>query len=148
MTTTRSIHKDEVKRQWFIVDAKDQIVGRFCSNIAKILRGKHKPTFTPNVDTGDFVVVINASKVKLSGQKSVTKTYEHYTGYPGGLRSKKFSDLIDTNPQAIITNAVRGMLPHSKLGRVMIKKLKVYSGDKHSHASQNPQLITVAKGHI
>lgn len=146
MTTTRSIHKEDVNRQWFIVDAKDQIVGRLCSNIAKILRGKHKPTFTLNVDAGDFVIVLNADKIKLSGKKADTKVYRHYTGYPGGLKSEKFSNLINTNPQKIIFNAVRGMLPHSKLGRAMIKKLKVYAGTNHPHSAQNPSLIKITKG--
>lgn len=145
-TTTRSIHKGEINKEWFIVDAKDQILGRLCSNVAKILRGKHKPTFTTNVDTGDFVIVINANKIKVTGKKETTKMYDHYTGYPGGLRSEKFSILRDTNPQKIIVNAVRGMIPHSKLGREMIKKLKVYSGDKHPHSAQTPKLITITKG--
>lgn len=145
MNTTRSIHKDELKKQWFLVDAKDQILGRFCANVAKILRGKHRPTFTPNVDTGDFVIILNADKIKLTGKKSFTKKYEHYSGYPGGLKSTKFVDLLKRNPSLIILNAVRGMLPHNKLGRAMIKKLKVYKGTKHFHEAQKPQLLSITK---
>jgi large subunit ribosomal protein L13 len=145
MTTTRSIKKDELKKEWYIVDAKDQVLGRLCSNVSKILLGKHKPSYTSNVDTGDFVIVLNANKIKATGKKPTVKTYDRYTGYPGGLRTKKFSDLIQHNPGEIIENAIRGMLPKSKLGRVMIKKLKVYAGDKHPHSAQSPKLITVTK---
>lgn len=145
MNTTRSIHKDELNKQWYLVDAKDQVLGRLCSNIAKILRGKHKPTFTPNVDTGDFVVIVNAKEIKLTGKKSETKTYEHFSGYPGGLKQEKFCNVLETHPERIITNAVRGMLPHNKLGRQMIKKLKIYPDNNHPHKAQNPQLITITK---
>lgn len=145
MDITRSIRKDELNKQWYLVDAKDQILGRLCSNIAKILRGKHKPTFTPNVDSGDFVVVVNAEKVRLTGKKIETKTYEHFSGYPGGLKSRRFREVMDTNPTGIIINAVRGMLPHNKLGRKMIKKLKIYAGTEHPHTAQNPQPVTVTK---
>lgn len=145
MNTTRSIKKSDLKKQWYIVDAKDQILGRLCSNIAKILRGKHKPTFTPNIDAGDFVIVLNAREIKVTGKKAETKTYEHYSGYPGGLKSVKFNELLNTNPEKIIINAVRGMLPHNKLGRKMIKKLKVYPGPNYPHEAQNPQLINITK---
>lgn len=145
MNTTRSIHKNELNKQWYLVDAKDEILGRLCCNIAKILRGKHKPTFTPNVDTGDFVIVLNAKGIKLTGKKAETKVYEHFSGYPGGLKQEKFRDVLDTYPERIIINAVKGMLPHGKLGRQMIKKLKIYSDTKHPHKAQNPQLITITK---
>lgn len=145
MNFTRFIHKDELNRQWYIIDAKDQILGRLCSNIAKILRGKHRPTFTPNIDSGDYVVVVNADKIRLTGKKSQTKTYEHFSGYPGGLKIRKFREVLQKSPATIITHAVRGMLPHNKLGRKMIKKLKVYAGPEHPHAAQNPQLITITK---
>jgi len=145
MNTTRSIKKGELNKDWYVIDAKDKVLGRLCSNVANILRGKHKPSFTPNIDTGDYVIILNANKIKVTGKKEESKTYEHYTGYPGGLRSKKFSILRQTNPEQIIENAVRGMLPKSKLGKAMIKKLKVYAGDKHPHTSQSPKQITVTK---
>jgi large subunit ribosomal protein L13 len=145
MNTTRSIKKGELNKDWYVIDAKDKVLGRLCSNVANILRGKHKPSFTPNVDAGDFVIILNASKIKVTGKKEENKTYEHYTGFPGGLRSKKFSDLRQNHSEQIIENAIKGMLPKSKLGRAMIKKLKVYAGDTHPHASQFPKQITVTK---
>lgn len=145
MNTTRSIHKNELTKQWYLVDAKDKILGRLCCNIAKILRGKHRSTFTPNIDTGDFIIVINANKIRLTGKKAETKTYRHFTGYPGGLKSEKFCNVLKSNPERIIENAVRGMLPKNKLGRKMIGKLKVYPETDHPHKAQNPQVITITK---
>lgn len=143
--STRSVRTTDVKKEWFLVDAGDKVLGRLCSNIAKILRGKHKPTFTPNADTGDFVVVINADRIRLTGKKSETKTYDRYSGYPGGLKTTKYSELSSRFPDRIIINAVRGMLPHNKLGRSMIGKLKVYKGPDHPHKSQDPKAIQITK---
>ena len=142
---TDSIRINQNDKEWYLVDATDKVLGRLCSNIAKILRGKHKPTFTPNSDNGDFVVVINASKIKLTGKKADTKTYKHYTGYPSGLRINKFKSVINTYPDRVIKNAVKGMLPHTKLGNAMLSKLKVYADSKHPHASQNPKTIDIIK---
>lgn len=121
-----------------MVDATDKPAGRLAVSIANILRGKNKPTFTPHLDTGDFVVVINAEKVKLSGTKNAKKIYKHYTGYPGGLKEYKADFVRETNPTRIISQAVRGMLPHNRLGRQVFTKLKVYAGAEHPHAAQQP----------
>ena len=131
--------KDQVKSKWYIVDASGKVLGRMASNIARILRGKHRPDFTPHLDLGDHVVVINADKVALTGRKASIKTYKHHTGYPGGLKEIKFSDLIKTKPERIIEKAVWGMLPHNRLGRRQILKLKVYAGGEHPHAAQQPE---------
>ena len=142
---TKSIKKTDIEKEWFLVDAKDKILGRLCTNIAKILRGKHKPTFTPNTDTGDFVVVINAKDIQVTGRKATSKSYQRYSGYPSGLKEEKYLQLLATKPERIITNAVKGMLPHNKLGRAMIKKLKVYAGPEHPHEAQNPKLTVITK---
>jgi large subunit ribosomal protein L13 len=132
---------DEIagQREWFVVDAKDQILGRLASHIASILRGKTKPSFAPHYDVGDFVVVINAEKIKLSGKKEEQKTYFHHTGYPGGARFTSFREMIKAHPDRVIEGAVRLMLPKNALGRKMIKKLKVYAGESHPHQAQNPK---------
>jgi large subunit ribosomal protein L13 len=135
---THFTHKDEVNKKWYIVDANGKILGRFASEIAKIIWGKNNPRFTPNVDTGDFVVVINAEKVKLTGKRESLKEYKHHSLYPGGQKTKTFKELIATHPDRVITKAVRGMLPKTKLGNRLITKLKVYAGEKHPHAAQNP----------
>lgn len=135
---TVSANKKNVERNWIMVDATDQILGRLASGVAAVLRGKHKPIFTPHVDTGDFVVVINAKKVKLTGRKLIQKTYYHHTGYPGGLRSTTAGRLLKEKPVRLVQMAVAGMLPKNKLGRAMIKKLKVYPGDTHPHHAQQP----------
>jgi len=145
MNITRSIHKGELEKEWYIIDAKDKVLGRLCSNVAKILLGKHKPTYTPNADVGDFVVVINAEKVKVTGKKFTDKMYEKYSGYPGGRTLRTYKEVLREKPTRIIEEAVRGMIPHSKLGNVMYKKLKVYTGSEHPHCSQNPKQITVTK---
>ena len=142
---TKSIRINPEDKQWYLVDAQDKVLGRLCSNIAKILRGKHKPTYTPNNDTGDFVIVVNANKIKLMGKKGETKSYSRFSGYPSGLKTEKFKDVLSSHPERIIKNAIKGMLPHNKLGRSMIKKLKVYSGSNHPHQAQNPQPLTVTK---
>ncbi len=131
----------EVTRKWFIVDAGGQTLGRIASRVAHILRGKHKPIFTPNTDCGDFVVVINADKVKVTGKRDELKTYFHYTGYPGGAKVDTFRHLMRTNPVKVVTHAVKGMIPHNRLGAQVVKKLKVYRGTEHPHASQKPEPI-------
>lgn len=137
---------DEIaaQRQWFVVDAKDQILGRLATRVASILRGKTKPSFAPHYDVGDFVVVINAEKVKLSGKKEEQKMYFRHTGYPGGTRFTLFRDMIKTHPERVIENAVRLMLPKNALGRKMIKKLKVYAGETHPHQAQNPKPLKIS----
>jgi len=136
MKFTKSVKSHEVKRDWVVVDAKDKIFGRVLTEIATLLRGKHKPSFTPNVDCGDFVVVINAKDVKFSGMKLNTKQYYSHTGYLGGLKSEKMAELLESNPQKLFKLGVRGMLPKTKLGKAMIKKLKVYPGSEHPHTAQ------------
>lgn len=129
----------EVERSWFVVDASEFELGRLATRIATVLRGKHKPTFTPHVDTGDFVVVINADKVKLTGRKLDTKHYHRYSGYPGGLRSVNARTVLAEDPERVIQQAVKGMLPKNRLSRQVITKLKVYGGGDHPHAAQKPQ---------
>ena len=136
---TQSAKKEEVVRQWYIIDAEGELVGRMCTKIAAVLRGKHKPSYTPHVDTGDYVIVINASKVRFSGNKMAQKEYITFSGYPGGQKRIKAKNLLEKKPYAIIENAVKGMLPKTKLGRAMIKKLFVYEGSEHPHAAQQPQ---------
>ena len=136
---TSSIKKDEIKRDWFIVDAEDKTLGRLASEIAQIIRGKKKPFYTPNLDMGDFVVVINADKVFLTGDKEKQKKYFKHSGYPGGDKEISLSKLRESKPEQIIFNAVKGMLPHNRLGRKLLKHLKVYSGSEHPHASQQPK---------
>ena len=135
---TFSLKNTEVTRDWVVFDASDRVLGRFATKIADKLRGKDKPTFTPHVDGGDFVVVINAEKVKVTGKKSDQKKYYKHSLYPGGLKEKSYQEVLNNNPERIIENAVRGMLPKNKLGKSMFKKLKVYRGPEHPHESQNP----------
>ena len=131
----------EIERKWFVVDASGLVLGRLATKIATVLRGKNKPQFTPHLDVGDFVVVVNAEKVKLSGKKADIKTYSHYTGYPGGLKQEVFSDLQRRHPERLVEWAVWGMLPHSRLGKQQIKKLKVYRGAAHPHQAQKPEIL-------
>ncbi len=135
---TFSLKNTEVSRDWVVFDASDKILGRFATKIADKLRGKDKPTFTPHVDGGDFVVVINADKVKVTGNKAEQKKYYKHSLYPGGLKEKSYKEVLESTPERIIENAVKGMLPKNKLGKSIIKKLKVYSGSEHPHESQNP----------
>ena len=135
---TFSLKNSEVSRDWVVFDASGKILGRFATKIADKLRGKDKPTFTPHVDGGDFVVVINADKVKVTGNKAEQKKYYKHSLYPGGLKEKSFKEVLESSPERIIENAVKGMLPKNKLGKSIIKKLKVYSGSEHPHESQNP----------
>lgn len=129
----------EVRREWFVVDAQGKILGRLASRIAAILRGKHKPTFTPHVDGGDFVVVVNAEKVRLTGRKLQEKVYYWHTGYPGGIKSATAAQLLERKPEWVIQKAVQRMLPKNPLGRRMLKKLKVYRGPEHPHVAQQPK---------
>ena len=138
---TLSIKKDEIKRDWYIVDASNQNLGRLASNIAQIIRGKHKPFYTPNLDMGDFVVVINAEKITLSGNKKNQKEYWRHTGYPGGQKVVDFKTMQEKYPERIISSAVKGMLPHNRLGRKLFNHLKVYAGSSHPHASQEPKKL-------
>ncbi|MEY3407542.1 MAG: hypothetical protein RL038_603 [Actinomycetota bacterium] len=128
----------EVERNWYIIDATDVVLGRLATHAAVLLRGKHKPTFAPHVDTGDFVIIINAEKVALSGSKLTTKFDYRHSGQPGGLSATAYGDLIQKNPRRLIEKAVRGMIPHNRLGRQQISKLKVYAGSEHPHAAQKP----------
>lgn len=140
---TKSAKKETVEHKWYIVDAEGEVVGRLCTKIAQVLRGKHKPSYTPHVDCGDYVIVINADKVRFTGNKWSQKEYIHYTGYPGGQRRIVASDLMQKKPYAIIENAVRGMLPKNRLGRAMFKKLFVYEGTEHAHQAQKPEPLTI-----
>ncbi len=139
---TRFAKKDEVERKWYVVDAADQVLGRLATRIAVYLRGKHKPQFTPNVDAGDFVIVVNAEKVKLTGNKLEDKVYYHHTGYPGGIKAETAKSRLERKPELIIEKAVKGMLPKNRLGRALVKKLKVYKGSEHPHAAQKPENIS------
>ncbi len=133
----------EIQRDWFVVDATDQTLGRIATRISSILRGKHKPVYTPNMDVGDFVIVINAEKVRVTGQKEIQKQYWRHSGYPGGIRSLTFREMIDKNPERVVRLAVRGMMPHNALGKQQLRKLKVYAGPDHPHAAQQPQELTI-----
>jgi large subunit ribosomal protein L13 len=138
---TESAKLGQLEKKWFLIDAQDKVLGRMASRIAMVLRGKHTAQFTPHVDTGDFVVVVNAQKVRLTGNKLTQKNYYHHTGYPGGIRSVTAQRLLDTHPERVIMNAVRGMLPKNRLGRAMLKKLKVFPGPEHNHQAQQPESI-------
>lgn len=131
------------QRQWWVVDAQNQPLGRVASRVASLLRGKHKPVFTPNVDVGDFVIVVNATQIKVTGEKATKKLYYRHSGYPGGIKSRTYSELLEAKPEAPLTLAVRGMLPKSVLGRQLLKKLKVYPTAKHPHAAQQPQALSL-----
>ena len=134
---------DEVKRDWYIVDADGKTLGRLATEIAARLRGKHKPEYTPHVDTGDYIVVVNAEKIGVTGNKRTDKMYNHHTGYIGNLKSISFEKLIDKAPERVIEKAVKGMMPKGPLGRAMMKKLKVYAGTEHPHTAQQPQTLDI-----
>jgi large subunit ribosomal protein L13 len=133
----------EVEREWLLIDATDMVVGRLASEVAQILKGKRKPTYTPHVDTGDFVVIINAEKVRLTGNKMNTKNYYSHSGFPGGLKEVSFQRMLAKHPERIMEKAIKGMLPKNSLGRAMNRKLKVYAGPEHPHEAQKPRQITV-----
>ena len=141
---TFSITPTNIRRDWYVVDATDRVLGRLASEIAKRLRGKHKPQYTPHVDTGDYIVVINAENIRVTGNKFKNKTYYRHSGYPGGLKSINFEDLLSKSPTAAIEYAVKGMLPKGPLGRAMFKKLKVYSGSQHEHSAQQPSKLELS----
>lgn len=142
---TVSAKGSEVERKWWVVDASGQKVGRLASQVATILRGKHKPSFTPHVDCGDFVVIINAEKIELAPKRAAQKEYNWYTGYPGGRRTETFQEALQRHPERIIERAVRGMLPKNRLGREINKKLKIYAGEAHPHTAQQPQPLELKK---
>ncbi len=140
---TISANSETVKRDWYIIDAEGKTLGRMAAEIAHRLRGKHKPEFTPHVDTGDYIVVVNAEKVRVTGNKASDKMYHRHTGYPGGLKSMSFDKLIEKAPERVIQSAVKGMLPKGPLGRAMFKKMKVYAGEVHPHTAQQPQVLSL-----
>ena len=140
---TFSAKPETVKRDWYVVDAEGKTLGRLATEVASRLRGKHKPEYTPHVDTGDYIVVVNAEKVRVTGRKASDKMYYRHTGFPGGLRSASFNKLIDQKPEMVVELAVKGMLPRNPLGRAMYSKLKVYAGSEHPHAAQQPQQLTI-----
>jgi large subunit ribosomal protein L13 len=142
---TYSPKPGEVDRTWHVIDAEDVVLGRLASHVAALLRGKHKPTFAPHVDTGDFVVIVNAEKVVLTGNKRDQAFAYRHSGYPGGLRKQSFGELLDTRPERLLEKVVKGMLPKNKLGRAQGKKLKVYAGPDHPHAAQQPKPFEIAK---
>ena len=140
---TKFIKSEDADKKWHIIDANDMVLGRLAAKAATLIRGKHKPIFTPNNDTGDFVIVINADKVKLTGKRELMKTYFSHSMYPGGVKVKTFAELMKKRPEFVITHAVKGMLPKNRLGRKLIKKLKVYSGSEHPHAAQKPEVLSL-----
>jgi large subunit ribosomal protein L13 len=140
---TYNARKEDIIRNWYVIDAEGQILGRLASEIARRLRGKHKPIYTPYVDTGDFVIVVNAGKVSLTGKKLSDKVYYHYSGYPGGLKKTYAGKMLEDKPDKVLNYAVKGMLPKNSLGRKMLKKLKIYAGNDHPHEAQCPQVIKV-----
>ena len=142
--STRFPSGQEIARKWYVVDASGQTLGRLASRVARILSGKENPKYTPFLDTGDHVIVINADKIRVTGVKSEQKVYSHYTGYPGGLRQEEFRKRFDRRPERVVQEAILGMLPKTKLGRTMGKKLKVYKGDKHNHQAQKPEQLALA----
>ena len=140
---TVSTKPADVTSDWFVVDAEGKTLGRMATEIARLLRGKHKPEYTPHVDTGDYIIVVNAEKVRVTGNKAKDKMYYRHTGYPGGLRSMSFEKMIDNAPERVVEFAVKGMLPKGPLGRAMYSKLKVYVGTEHPHQAQQPQALTL-----
>jgi large subunit ribosomal protein L13 len=140
---TRFVPTELADRKWYIVDARDQVLGRLATQIARIIRGKNKAIFTPNSDTGDFVIVINAEQVRMTGKREELKDYYHHSGYPGGLKKQSFVEMRAKKPEFIIENAVKGMLPKTRLGKKLIKKLKVYTGESHPHLAQKPEVYSL-----
>ena len=140
---TLFMRKEDVKRKWYVIDAEGMVLGRLATEIARRLRGKHKPTYTPHIDTGDYIIVINADKIQLTGKKLDQKMYYHHTGYPGGLKSITAKALLQRKPERVLEHAVKGMLPKNRLGRRMFKKMKVYVGPEHPHQAQQPEVFTL-----
>ena len=141
--TTFSVKTADVKRDWYIVDASDKVLGRLATELARRLRGKHKPEYTPHIDTGDYIVVVNAEKVAVTGNKRTDKKYYTHSGYPGGIKETTFEKLIAEKPERVLHTAVKGMLPKGPLGRAMLRKLKIYSGPDHKHTAQQPQPLEI-----
>ncbi len=140
---TQTVSQKDIKLQWTLIDAADKVLGRLAARTAHLLRGKHKPDFSPNMDQGDYVIIINAAKVKMTGKKKINKKYYKHTGYVGHVKEYSFNEMLDQKPEFIIKNAVKGMLPKGRLGRAQLKKLKVYADDQHKHEAQKPQTITI-----
>lgn len=140
---TKFIKTEDADHKWYVVDAKDQVLGRLAVKIARIIRGKNKAIFTPNMDTGDFVVVINADKIRMTGKRESQKSYFSYSGYPGGGKFRSFSEVMSKKPEFAVETAVKGMLPKTRLGKKIIKKLKVYAGENHPHAAQKPEVLSL-----
>ena len=145
MTRTYTPKADEIQRDWVVIDATDVVLGRLASHAAALLRGKHKATFAPHMDMGDFVIIVNADKVALTGQKAAQKKAYRHSGYPGGLKATTYSELLEKNPVRAVEKAVRGMLPKTSLGRAQLRKLKVYTGSEHPHAAQQPKQYTLGQ---
>ena len=143
MKTTFMANAGNIERKWFVVDAEGQTLGRLAAEVAKVLRGKHKPTFTPRVDTGDYVIVVNAAKVKVTGKKLVQKTYFRHSGYPGGAKFTQLGHMLENRPERVVEMAIRGMLPKNKLGEQMYRKLNVYAGAEHPHQAQKPEVLNL-----
>ena len=141
--STFSAKPTDIKHDWYIVDAEDLVLGRLASQVAQILRGKHKPIYTPHMDTGDFVVIINAEKVRLTGTKAEYKSYFRHTGFPGGQKYTSYKELMEKKPEEVVFRAVKGMVPHNRLGRQIMKKLKVYAGNEHPHDAQQPKPLVI-----
>lgn len=138
---TFSPKKENIERQWYLVDAKNQVLGRLASHVARILRGKHKPIFAPHVDTGDHVIIINAERIRVTGKKAQQKRYKRYSGYPSGLKETVYEEMLAKHPERILEHAIRGMLPKNRLGRKMFKKLRIYTGEQHPHQAQKPETL-------
>ncbi|MEA4816915.1 MAG: 50S ribosomal protein L13 [Lachnospiraceae bacterium] len=143
MRTTYIAKLADIERKWYVVDAADKTLGRLASEVAKVLKGKHKPIYTPHVDTGDYVIIVNASKIKVTGKKLDQKIYTHHTGYIGGLKQISLKEMMAKNPENVIIHAVKGMLPKNTLGRQMIRKLHVYAGPEHENAAQKPEVLEI-----
>ena len=143
---TYSTKAKDVERQWHVIDASGKTLGKLATQVANLLMGKHKPTFVPYLDTGDFVIVLNATKIRVTGKKPKQKTYYRHSGYPGGIKAETYEEMMATHPTRVIEHAVKGMLPHNRLGRAMFKKLKVYIGDSHPHQAQVAGMKTSEKG--
>ena len=143
---TYSTKADDIERQWHVIDASGKTLGRLATQVASLLKGKHKPIYVPHLDTGDYVIVLNAAKVRVTGKKLKQKTYYRHSGYPGGLKAVTYEEMMSAHPTRVIEHAVKGMLPHNRLGRAMFKKLKVYAGDNHPHQAQVAGAKTTAKG--
>lgn len=140
---TYVVKEKDIKKEWFLVNAEGKTLGRLAARVANVLRGKHKAMYTPSMDTGDFIIVVNASKIKVTGKKDMQKVYYRHTGHPGGVRETTYKEMQEKFPERIIMEAVKGMVPHNKLGRAMMKKLKIYAGAEHSHIAQLPKTLEI-----